>query len=105
MPLPPGPPTITPGPTITDDLLPITTLGCCEARLERVPSGQIIASPVKTPRRPSSQVTSLPSLVHFWARAGLAQIVAIVAASTASANFGVVVMASPAGFVRAQISR
>jgi hypothetical protein len=30
---------------MTDDLLPMMTLGCGDARLDRVPSGQIIASP------------------------------------------------------------
>ena len=58
MPLPE--PTNTPCPTTTDGLLPMITLGCGEARLARVPSGQMIASPVKTPRLPSSQVTSVP---------------------------------------------
>jgi hypothetical protein len=46
------------------------TLGCGEARLERVPSAQMIASPVKTPRRPSSQLTSTPCLVQAFAIAG-----------------------------------
>ncbi len=73
MPLPLPLPTITPWPTMTDELLPMTTLGCGEARLDRVPSGQMIASPVNIPRRPSSQVTSLPCRVHFCAAAGPAQ--------------------------------
>ncbi len=46
------------------------TLGCGEARFERVPSAQTIASPVKTPRRPSSQLTSLPCLLQACAIAG-----------------------------------
>jgi len=53
-------PTNTPLPTTTDCLLPMITLGCGETRLARLPSGQTMASPVKTPRRPSSQVTSVP---------------------------------------------
>src|SRR5258708_39903019 len=53
-------PTNTPCPTITDDLLPMMTLGCGEVRLDRVPSGQMIASPDSKPRRPSSQFTSTP---------------------------------------------
>jgi hypothetical protein len=53
-------PTNTPGPTVTDDLLPMMTLGWGDA-LDRVPSGQMMASPDSTPRRPSSQVTTGPS--------------------------------------------
>ena len=45
--------------------------GCCAAggefRLDLVPSGQMIASPVNTPRRPSSQLTSEPCLVQACA--------------------------------------
>src|SRR5580704_8552684 len=62
-------PTNTPWPTITDDLLPMTTLGC-GVRLDRVPSGQMIASPDSTPRRPSSQLTTGPSCVQACAIAG-----------------------------------
>src|SRR5271169_4257628 len=53
-------PTNTPGPTTTDDLLPMMTLGC-GVELDRVPSGQMMASPDNMPRRPSSQVTTGPS--------------------------------------------
>ncbi len=53
-------PTNTPGPTLTDDLLPMMTLGLGDA-LDRVPSGQTMASPDNIPRRPSSQVTADPS--------------------------------------------
>src|ERR1700752_4876955 len=60
-------PTNTPLPTTTDCLLPMMTLGGGEARVARVPSGQMMASPVKTPRRPSSQVTSVPWRVQFCA--------------------------------------
>src|ERR1700736_2703375 len=38
-------PTNTPWPTMTDDLLPMMTLGCGEVRLERVPSAQTLAFP------------------------------------------------------------
>jgi hypothetical protein len=55
-------PTNTPGPTFTDDLLPTMTPGCGD-EFDRVPSGQTMASPDSTPRRPSSQVTTGPSLV------------------------------------------
>src|SRR5882757_116979 len=63
-------PTNTPGPTMTDDLLPMMTLGCGETRLDRVPSAQMIASPAKTPRRPSLQLTSTPWRVQDCASAG-----------------------------------
>jgi hypothetical protein len=53
-------PTNTPGPTLTDDLSPMMTLGWGDA-LDRVPSGQMMASPESMPRRPSSQVTTSPS--------------------------------------------
>src|SRR5664280_2644129 len=59
-------PTNTPGPTVTDDLLPMMTLGCGD-RLDRVPSGQMIASPDSKPRRPSSQLTLAPSRVQACA--------------------------------------
>src|SRR5262245_32101056 len=62
-------PTNTPLPTTTDCLLPMITLGCGDARLARVPSGQMMASPVQMPRRPSSQVTSVPWRVQFCAMA------------------------------------
>src|SRR5712671_4088547 len=61
--------TNTPGPTLTDDLLPIMTFGCGD-KLDRVPSGQMIASPDSKPRRPSSQVTTGPSRVQACAIAG-----------------------------------
>src|SRR5258708_18021722 len=63
-------PTNTPCPTITDDLLPMMTLGCGEVRLDRVPSGQMIASPDSKPRRPSSQLTLAPLRVQACAIAG-----------------------------------
>jgi hypothetical protein len=69
-------PTNTPAPTLTDDLLPMMTLGCGE-RLDRVPSGQMMASPDSKPRRPSSQVTSAPSRVQACASAGPAPVAAI----------------------------
>src|SRR5258708_22539673 len=59
-------PTNTPGPICTDDLLPMMTLGCGD-ELDRVPSGQRMLSPSRTPRRPSSQLTSLPWRVPRWA--------------------------------------
>src|SRR5882757_7533736 len=65
-------PTKTPGPTTTDDLLPTMTLGCGEARLDRVPSAQMIASPARMPRLPSLQLTSTPWRVKDCAMAGLA---------------------------------
>ena len=46
------------------------TLGCGEVRLDRVPSGQMIASPDSKPRRPSSQLTLVPSRVQACAIAG-----------------------------------
>src|SRR6202049_3112566 len=52
-------PTNTPAPTLTEDLLPMMTLGCGD-RLDRVPSGQMMAPPESNPRRPSSQGTSAP---------------------------------------------
>src|SRR5262249_34647025 len=60
------------------------TLGWGEARLARVPSGQMMASPVKMPRRPSSQVTSVPWRVQFCAMAEEA--VATAAAERRSEN-------------------
>src|SRR5712671_851982 len=63
-------PTNTPCPTITDDLLPMMTPGCGEVRLDREPSGQMIASPDSKPRRPSSQLTLAPSRVQACATAG-----------------------------------
>ena len=66
-------PTNTPGPTMTELLLPMMTLGCGESRLERVPSGQMMASPDSMPRRPSSQVTSTPWRVQACASAGAAK--------------------------------
>src|SRR5882757_4728307 len=66
-------PTNTPCPTTTDDLLPMMTLGCGEARLDRVPSAQMMASPAKMPRLPSSQLTSTPCLVQDCAIAGPAK--------------------------------
>src|SRR5882724_9301809 len=57
-------PTNTPGPTITDDLLPMMTLGFGDVRLDRVPSGQRIASPDSKPRRPSSPLTLATSRVQ-----------------------------------------
>src|ERR1035437_2547578 len=69
-------PTNTPCPTITDDLLPMMTLGCGD-RLDRVPSGQMIASPDSKPRLPSSQVTTGPSRVQACAIAGPVQPTAI----------------------------
>src|SRR5690242_19300956 len=80
---------------MTDERLPITTLGCGEARLDRVPSGQTMASPVNMPRRPSSHVTSLPCRVHFCAAAGRAQPSAITETRTANAIFGLIFMRSP----------
>src|SRR5215468_2017735 len=77
-------PTNTPLPTTTDCLLPMITLGCGDARLARVPSGQMIASPVKMPRRPSSQVTSVPWRVQFCAMAE--ETVATAAAETRREN-------------------
>ena len=65
-------PTNTPCPTITDDLLPMITLGCGEVRLDRVPSAQMIVSPESMPRRPSSQLTSTPCRVQACASAGAA---------------------------------
>src|SRR5260370_20143934 len=62
-------PTNTPCPTITDDLLPMMTLGCGEVRLDREPSGQMIALPDSKPRRPSSQLTLAPSPVQACATA------------------------------------
>src|ERR1700684_3020573 len=64
-------PTNTPGPTVTDDLLPMMTLGCGD-RLDRVPSGQTIASPDSTPWRPSSQLTLSPTRLQACAIAGQA---------------------------------
>src|ERR1700691_6271182 len=69
-------PTNTPGPTITEDLLPMMTLGCGD-RLDRVPSGQTIASAESKTRRPSSQLTLTPSRVQACAVAGLAPSAAI----------------------------
>src|ERR1700691_2568367 len=69
-------PTNTPGPTITDDLLPIMTLGCGD-RLDRAPSGQMMASPDSKPRRPSSQLTLAPSRVQACAIAAPRQSMAI----------------------------
>jgi hypothetical protein len=46
------------------------TLGCGEVRLDRVPSGQMIASPDSKPRRPSSQLTAGPSRVQACAMVG-----------------------------------
>ncbi len=66
-----------PGPTTTDDLLPMMTLGCGEARLDRVPSAQTIASPERMPRLPSSQLTSTPCRVQACASAGPAPSAAI----------------------------
>ena len=66
-------PTKTPWPTWIDCLLPMMTLGCSVTELERVPSCQTIAVPVHTPRRPSSQVTSVPSRLQVCASAGAAQ--------------------------------
>jgi len=72
-------PTNTPGPTITDDLLPMMTLGFGDVRLDRVPSGQRIASPDSKPRRPSSQLTLAPSRVQACAIAGALPAVAMIA--------------------------
>src|SRR6202790_5129535 len=69
-------PTNTPGSTFTDDLLPMMTLGCGN-ELDRVPSGQMMASPDSKPRRPSSQVTTGPSRGQACAIAGPAQPAAI----------------------------
>jgi len=52
------------------------TLGCGD-RLDRVPSGQRMASPDSKPRLPSLQVTSAPSRVQACASAGPAQPMAI----------------------------
>jgi hypothetical protein len=58
-------PTNTPWPTMTDDLLPMVTLGCGDVRLAREPSAQMIASPPdKIPRQLSSQLTPSP----VWCR-------------------------------------
>src|SRR5215510_2259833 len=62
-------PTNTPGPTWIDDLLPMMTLGCGVAECERVPSVQMIEVSARTPWRPSSQVTMLPSRLQTWAKA------------------------------------
>src|SRR6516165_4988249 len=88
---------MTPWPTMTDDLLPTMTLGCGEARLDFVPSGQMMASPVKTPRLPSSQVTSLPCLVQFCAIADPAQQSAIAKAAIPNASFCLMLILSPPG--------
>src|SRR5579871_4245763 len=102
---------------MTDERLPMTTLGCGEARLDFVPSGQMMASPVNIPRRPSSQVTSLACRVHFCAAAGLAQPNAIIEMRMADAILGAelgvilhtllspMVMRSPCGLPCVQISR
>src|SRR3984885_7280050 len=87
-------PTNTPGPTITDDLLPMMTLGCGD-RLDRVPSGQIMASPDSKPRRPSSQLTLAPSRVQACAIAGLAQRAAIVDIRIANPSARSIVMSPP----------
>jgi hypothetical protein len=50
--------------------MPMMTLGCGEVRLDREPSGQMIASPDSKPRRPSSQLTLAPSRVQACAIAG-----------------------------------
>src|SRR5918996_4879389 len=60
MPPPLPEPANTPGSMTTDDLLPMMTLGCGEASLDREPSAHTMASPAKMPRRPSSQLTSTP---------------------------------------------
>src|SRR6187551_59067 len=63
-------PANTPGPITTDDLLPMITLGCREASRDVEPSAHTMASPEWMPRRPSSQVTSLPCRVQACATAG-----------------------------------
>src|SRR5476649_412545 len=80
-------PTNTPCPTITDDLLPMMTLGC-GVRLDRVPSGQMIASPDSTPCRPSSQLTASPTRLQACAIAGvtLASAIADIRIENASAR-------------------
>src|SRR5207248_2735886 len=87
-------PTYTPGPTITDDLLPMMTLGCDEARLDREPSAQTIASPAKMPRRPSSQLTSVPWRVHACAIAGEAVLAAIATIERENKSAGEIIMPS-----------
>src|SRR5579859_4759179 len=64
-------PTNTPWPTWIDCLLPMITLGCSVTELERVPSCQMIAVPVQTPRRPSSHMTSVPSRLQVCASVGV----------------------------------
>jgi hypothetical protein len=52
------------------------TLGC-GGRLDRVPSGQMIASSDSNPRLPSSQLTASPSRVQACASAGQAVLATI----------------------------
>src|ERR1019366_4665911 len=87
-------PTNTPGPTVTDDLLPMMTLGCGD-RLDRVPSGQMIASPDSKPRRPSSQLTLAPSRVQACAVADPGQPTPIADIRIKNASARSIVMSPP----------
>src|SRR5229473_7898693 len=89
-------PTNTPGPTLTDDLLPMMTLGYGD-RLDRVPSGQMIVSPDSNPRLPSSQLTASPSRVQACASAGLAPTVAMAAMRIENSSARSMVISPSAG--------
>jgi len=69
------------------------TLGCGDA-FDRVPSGQMMASPDSMPRRPSSQVTTYPSRWQTCASACAACAKAIAPMRTASVSLRLVLMSS-----------
>ncbi len=72
------------------------TLGCGEVRLDRVPSGQMIASPDRMPRRPPSQLTLAPSRVQACAIAGPLPPAAIADIRIKNASARLMVMSPPA---------
>jgi hypothetical protein len=84
---------------MTDDLLPTMTLGCGEASFDRVPSAQTMVSPAKIPRRPSSQLTSTPCLVHACAVAGPAALAANVDIRMEHKSARVIIMPSSVGWL------
>ncbi len=62
------------------------TLGCGEARLERVPSARMIGSPEEMPRRPSSQLASMPWRLQAWASAALPATIAAIKIKTPASD-------------------
>ena len=70
-----------------------------------MPSAQMIASPVKTPRLPSSQLTSVPWRVQDCAMAGEAAPAAMANIEIENRSVRVIVMPPSAVFIAATVNR